>query len=193
MRGFQHSRSQQQNQALNHPPSLTCGDNIEGKGAISVRQLFNNTLRMRPSRIIRGEIRGEEALDYLQAINSDHEGTLAVLDASTPADVVGRLETSVRRIQAHQQTDQFLPFQKAWHPAGRNFLAASTGAPTISIGTPTFSIPSEHRLIGKKPEEIILICPRRHAIGPIPDVRAHSAVGKDILPDNRRNQVGRGL
>jgi pilus assembly protein CpaF len=72
---------------------LTRANNIEGKGAVSVRQLFSNTLRMRPSRIILGEIRGEEALDYLQAINSGHDGTLAVLHASTPADVVGRLET----------------------------------------------------------------------------------------------------
>ncbi|HTB84906.1 MAG TPA: CpaF family protein [Candidatus Sulfotelmatobacter sp.] len=72
---------------------LTRANNIEGKGAIGVRQLFSNTLRMRPSRIILGEIRGEEALDYLQAVNSGHDGTLAVLHASTPADVVGRLET----------------------------------------------------------------------------------------------------
>jgi len=72
---------------------LTRANNIEGKGAISVRQLFGNTLRMRPSRIILGEIRGEEAIDYLQAINSGHDGTLAVLHASTPADVIGRLET----------------------------------------------------------------------------------------------------
>jgi len=72
---------------------LTRANNIEGKGAVSVRQLFSNTLRMRPSRIILGEIRGEEALDYLQAVNSGHDGTLAVLHASTPADVVGRLET----------------------------------------------------------------------------------------------------
>lgn len=72
---------------------LTRGQNIEGKGAVTVRQLFSNTLRMRPSRIILGEIRGEEALDYLQAINSGHDGTLAVLHASTPSDVIGRLET----------------------------------------------------------------------------------------------------
>lgn len=72
---------------------LTRANNIEGKGALGVRQLFSNTLRMRPSRIILGEIRGEEALDFLQAINSGHDGTLAVLHASTPADVVGRLET----------------------------------------------------------------------------------------------------
>jgi pilus assembly protein CpaF len=72
---------------------LTRANNIEGKGAVSVRQLFSNTLRMRPTRIILGELRGEEALDYLQAVNSGHDGTLAVLHASTPADVIGRLET----------------------------------------------------------------------------------------------------
>ena len=72
---------------------LTRANNIEGRGAVSVRQLFSNTLRMRPTRIILGEIRGEEALDFLQAVNSGHEGTLAVLHAATPADVVGRLET----------------------------------------------------------------------------------------------------
>jgi pilus assembly protein CpaF len=72
---------------------LTRPNNIEGKGAVSVRQLFSNTLRMRPTRIILGELRGEEALDYLQAVNSGHDGTLAVLHASTPADVIGRIET----------------------------------------------------------------------------------------------------
>jgi pilus assembly protein CpaF len=72
---------------------LTRGNNIEGKGAITIRQLFSNTLRMRPSRIIVGEIRGEEAMDYLQAINSGHDGTLGVLHASTPGDAIGRLET----------------------------------------------------------------------------------------------------
>jgi len=72
---------------------LTRSENIEGKGAVTVRQLFGNTLRMRPSRIIVGEIRGEEALDYLQALNSGHDGTLGVLHASTPIDAVGRLET----------------------------------------------------------------------------------------------------
>jgi pilus assembly protein CpaF len=72
---------------------LTRSENIEGKGAVTVRQLFGNTLRMRPSRIIVGEIRGEEALDYLQALNSGHDGTLGVLHASTPIDAVGRPET----------------------------------------------------------------------------------------------------
>jgi pilus assembly protein CpaF len=72
---------------------LTRPTNIEGKGGVSVRHLFSNTLRMRPSRIILGEIRGEEALDFLQAVNSGHDGTLAVLHAATPTDAIGRLET----------------------------------------------------------------------------------------------------
>ncbi len=74
---------------------LTRSPNVEGKGEVSIRDLFINTLRMRPSRIILGEIRGQEALDYLQALNSGHRGILAVIHASSPEDVVNRLETMV--------------------------------------------------------------------------------------------------
>ena len=73
---------------------LTRPPNIEGKGEITPRDLFRNTLRMRPTRIILGEIRGEEAMDYLQALNSGHRGSLAVIHASSPADTVTRLETT---------------------------------------------------------------------------------------------------
>ena len=72
---------------------LTRPPNIEGKGEITIRDLFINTLRMRPTRIILGEIRGAEAMDYLQALNSGHRGCLAVIHASTPADAISRLET----------------------------------------------------------------------------------------------------
>jgi pilus assembly protein CpaF len=72
---------------------LTRPPNIEGKGGISLRDLFRNTLRMRPTRIILGEIRGEEAMDYLQALNSGHRGCLAVIHASSPSDAIRRLET----------------------------------------------------------------------------------------------------
>lgn len=72
---------------------LTRSSNIEGKGEVSPRELFRNTLRMRPTRIILGEVRGEEALDYLQALNSGHRGSLAVVHASTPTDAISRLET----------------------------------------------------------------------------------------------------
>lgn len=72
---------------------LTRPPNIEGKGGISARALFRNTLRMRPTRIILGEIRGKEAMDYLQALNSGHRGSLSVIHASDPIDVLTRLET----------------------------------------------------------------------------------------------------
>jgi pilus assembly protein CpaF len=69
--------------------------NIEGKGAIHQRQLVINALRMRPDRIIVGEVRGEEALDMLQAMNTGHDGSLTTIHANTPRDALGRLETMV--------------------------------------------------------------------------------------------------
>ncbi len=66
--------------------------NIEGKGEITLRELFHNTLRMRPNRIILGELRGPEAFDYLQAITSGHQGSLAVIHAASPEEVILRLE-----------------------------------------------------------------------------------------------------
>src|SRR5207245_7363578 len=67
--------------------------NIEGKGAVRQRQLVINSLRMRPDRIIVGEVRGEEALDMLQAMNTGHDGSLTTIHANTPRDAIARLET----------------------------------------------------------------------------------------------------
>jgi len=69
--------------------------NIEGKGAILQRQLLINSLRMRPDRIVVGEVRGEEALDMLQAMNTGHDGSLTTIHANTPRDALSRLETMV--------------------------------------------------------------------------------------------------
>src|SRR6202162_4817005 len=69
--------------------------NIEGKGAVHQRQLVINSLRMRPDRIIVGEVRGEEALDMLQAMNTGHDGSLTTIHANTPRDALARLETMV--------------------------------------------------------------------------------------------------
>ena len=69
--------------------------NIEGKGSIHQRQLVINSLRMRPDRIIVGEVRGEEALDMLQAMNTGHDGSLTTVHANTPRDALSRLETMV--------------------------------------------------------------------------------------------------
>ena len=69
--------------------------NIEGRGAYSIRDLVRNALRMRPDRIIVGEVRGPEALDMLQAMNTGHDGSLSTLHANTPVDAAHRLETMV--------------------------------------------------------------------------------------------------
>ena len=69
--------------------------NIEGKGEITIRDLVRNSLRMRPDRIIIGEVRGGEALDMLQAMNTGHEGSISTLHANTPRDAIARLETMV--------------------------------------------------------------------------------------------------
>jgi pilus assembly protein CpaF len=69
--------------------------NIEGQGAIRQRQLLINCLRMRPDRIILGEVRGEEAFDMLQAMNTGHEGSMATIHANTPRDALTRLESMV--------------------------------------------------------------------------------------------------
>ena len=69
--------------------------NIEGKGEISQRELVKNSLRMRPDRVIIGEVRGGEALDMLQAMNTGHDGSLATLHANTPRDAISRLENMV--------------------------------------------------------------------------------------------------
>jgi len=69
--------------------------NIEGRGAITIRDLVRNALRMRPDRVIVGECRGGEALDMLQAMNTGHDGSLTTVHANSPRDVISRLETMV--------------------------------------------------------------------------------------------------
>ncbi len=69
--------------------------NVEGTGAYTIRDLVKNALRMRPDRIIVGEVRGPEALDMLQAMNTGHDGSLTTIHANTPADTMLRLETMV--------------------------------------------------------------------------------------------------
>lgn len=77
---------------------LTRGANVEGKGEVSIGDLFRNALRMHPTRILLGEIRGREALDYLAAINSGHRGTFAVIHAATPEEALIRLEHLVAHV-----------------------------------------------------------------------------------------------
>jgi pilus assembly protein CpaF len=69
--------------------------NIEGEGEVRIRELVRNALRMRPDRIIVGEVRGPETLDMLQAMNTGHEGSLTTIHANAPRDALARLETLV--------------------------------------------------------------------------------------------------
>ncbi|MEG0227483.1 MAG: CpaF/VirB11 family protein, partial [Lachnospiraceae bacterium] len=69
--------------------------NVEGKGGISIRNLIRTALRMRPDRIIVGEVRGSEAIDMLQALNTGHDGSLSTGHANSPKDMLSRLETMV--------------------------------------------------------------------------------------------------
>jgi pilus assembly protein CpaF len=69
--------------------------NVEGQGAVTIRDLVRNSLRMRPDRIVVGEVRGGEALDMLQAMNTGHDGSLTTVHANSPRDAIARLETLV--------------------------------------------------------------------------------------------------
>jgi len=69
--------------------------NIEGEGEVGIRELVKNSLRMRPDRIVVGEVRGAEALDMLQAMNTGHDGSLSTVHANSPRDALARIETMV--------------------------------------------------------------------------------------------------
>lgn len=75
--------------------------NLEGQGAVRQRELLINSLRMRPDRIVVGEVRGEEALDMLQAMNTGHEGSLTTIHANSPRDAISRLEVMVTLANAN--------------------------------------------------------------------------------------------
>jgi pilus assembly protein CpaF len=75
--------------------------NVEGQGAVRQRQLLINTLRMRPDRIIVGEVRGEEAIDMMQAMNTGHDGSLTTIHANTPRDAISRLEVMMSLANAN--------------------------------------------------------------------------------------------
>jgi pilus assembly protein CpaF len=69
--------------------------NLDGRGSVTIRELVRNSLRMRPDRIVVGEVRGGEALDMLQAMNTGHDGSLTTLHSNSPRDAIARLETLV--------------------------------------------------------------------------------------------------
>ena len=76
-------------------------ENVEGNGAVSIRHLVTNALRMRPDRIIVGEVRGEEAVDMMQAMNTGHDGSLTTIHANSPRDALSRLEVMMGMASAN--------------------------------------------------------------------------------------------
>jgi len=120
---------------INHPHVMALEarpENAEGRGAVSLRGLVRNALRMRPDRIIVGEVRGPEALDMLTAMNTGHEGSLTTLHANTPRDALSRLETMILAANAglplHAIREQIssainLIIQQARLPDGRRVIA----------------------------------------------------------------------
>ncbi len=119
--------------------------NIEGRGEITLRKLVRNSLRMRPDRIIVGEIRGPEAVDVLQAMNTGHEGSMTTVHANSPIDLISRLETmllmsglnlnpsSARRIIA-SSVDLIIHFER--NENGQRYLSKISGIfwPDARIG-----------------------------------------------------------
>lgn len=87
-------------------PLITKAANIEGKGEITLRHLFVNSLRMRPDRIIIGEVRGEEMLDLIQSISSGHSGSLAIVHAESPQDCFNRMVTMMLMTGIRLSTDE---------------------------------------------------------------------------------------
>ena len=122
--------------------------NAEGAGAVSLRQLVRNALRMRPDRIIVGECRGGEALDMLQAMNTGHEGSMSTCHANSPADALRRLETMVlfagvglpvEAIRAQLASALDLVVQVARGPGGRRSVVevaeVTDGAGVTTLAT----------------------------------------------------------
>jgi pilus assembly protein CpaF len=107
--------------------------NVEGRGEVTIRHLVKNALRMRPDRIIVGEVRGSEALDMLQAMNSGHDGSMTTIHANSPADAFKRLEAlvlmaeaslPVQIIREHVVSAVHLVVQTVRHPDGRRVVDA---------------------------------------------------------------------
>jgi pilus assembly protein CpaF len=131
---------------INHPHVMSLEarpENAEGRGAVTLRGLVRNALRMRPDRIIVGEVRGPEALDMLAAMNTGHEGSLTTLHANTPRDALSRLETMILSANAglplHAIRDQIssainLVIHQTRLPDGRRIISDVTEIVGIESG-----------------------------------------------------------
>ena len=118
--------------------------NLEGKGAVPIRDLVRNSLRMRPDRIVVGECRGGEALDMLQAMNTGHDGSLTTVHANNPRDVISRLEVlvlmagmelPVSAIREQVASAVHLILQQSRFPCGSRKITRITEVVGVESGT----------------------------------------------------------
>ncbi len=174
--------------------------NIEGKGEVPQRELLRNSLRMRPDRIVVGEVRGAEALDMLQAMNTGHDGSLTTVHANTPRDAIGRIETMVsmtgisfpiRALRAQIASAVNIVIQVERGDDGRRRVVSIQEISGMEGEIITMSEIFSFRRTGVDPEGNIL--GRLEATGVVPAFHKRVAVrGIDLpvsvfaLPDNRR-------
>jgi len=174
--------------------------NIEGKGEVPQRELLRNSLRMRPDRIVVGEVRGAEALDMLQAMNTGHDGSLTTIHANTPRDALGRIETMVSmtgisfpiramRSQIASAIDIVIQVQRG--DDGRRRLVSVQEISGMEGEVITMSEIFTYRRTGVDAQGNVL--GRLEATGVVPAFHQRAAVrGIDLpvsvfaLPDNRR-------
>jgi pilus assembly protein CpaF len=170
--------------------------NIEGKGAVRQRELLINALRMRPDRILVGEVRGEEALDMLQAMNTGHDGSLTTVHANSPRDALYRLDTMVAMANLNLP-ERAIRQQIA---SAVNFLVQIT---RLSDGTRKVSAISE--ITGMEGDVITIqdifafertglredgkVCGRFRASGIRPKTSEHMAQSGNKLPQNMFEHV----
>ena len=108
--------------------------NLEGEGQVTMRDLVRNCLRMRPERIIVGEVRGPEAFDLLQAMNTGHDGSMGTLHANNPREALSRLESMITMggfslPVAHHSRDDRAP-RSTWSSRPRACATARAASPT---------------------------------------------------------------
>jgi pilus assembly protein CpaF len=139
--------------------------NVEGRGAVSIRDLLRNALRMRPDRLVVGEVRGGEALDMLQAMNTGHEGSMSTAHANSPQDLLRRLETMALMSDVDLPVDHVreqiaatidVIVHMARHADGRRVIARVTAVEGMSRGRPVlrdvFSLAGRGWRFGGVPE-----------------------------------------
>ena len=155
--------------------------NAEGAGEVKVRELVRNALRMRPDRIVVGEVRGPEALDMLQAMNTGHDGSLSTCHANSPTDALSRVETMVLMgevnlplgaVRAQLQSAVDLVVQVARRPEGRRrVVAVAEVLPVASDGRELGELQDGRVRMLAGPDAVVSLParPARTADAPVPD------------------------